>query len=506
MVDQVTFPPSIGGSGNTYTNDANPETGMYGGAHRKNFFPIQADMVAAAGYVSQYAQAIAGAKANADRAEDAKGYVEAVADAYKVNLLDQFKRKATLGLEFIEGRYWKDNGVRFETTDPSQIANFQRNSPKLEEGPGGNIGVVAPNVLARKWRNGLPQGASINESRTNLVLASADLADPAWIEFASPNQVEINVSTEASPIDGIFYSRYEVAGDANFTMLRYQVLQVPEGERVVYSFFVSKNYNNLRYIQVDTGASNRSVFDINDGSFVITHSVVNKVEVDDLSDEWRVKLSFIASGTNVRCGVSPRSSDVIGYNKDYLAGDYVDLTGFQFEIGNVATPYIHTQSSTVTRSTDILSVLLDGALSVSKGTLYTECYVEAARSFSGAGIIFGMYKDGSNYWMLSQTSFNALRLYVEFGGAGQVVYTAPGYSGGVSRKYMATYRDGLLDIYTNGVSVFSEIPIGRLANVLNLSGIYSNPSQNQPAIKIVENLYYLPSWTGANEAQELTTQ
>lgn len=175
MVSQVRFPPSIGGSGKTYTNDANPETGMFGGGHRLNFFPIQSDMIAAAGYVARYATAIDGAKANADRAEDARGYVEAVADAYKINIRDAYPW--TLNLDFARGKYAVDDGELVETTDAADILTVERASPKWVMGPNGKLREVPPDTLAREWKDGKCLGVLIEESRTNFILRS----DETWL-------------------------------------------------------------------------------------------------------------------------------------------------------------------------------------------------------------------------------------------------------------------------------------------------------------------------------------
>lgn len=168
MADSVRFPPSIGGSGRTYTSDANPDTGLFNGGHRRNLIPMLDDTVQAAGYVSKYAQAIDGAKDNAERAEDAKGFVEAVASAYRVNIMDAYRDSITLGANFKGGRYTLDNGERLDTNDPAQIWSVTREGPKWVEGPDGKYRQVNSHKLAREWRNGMPHAVSIEDSAMNL--------------------------------------------------------------------------------------------------------------------------------------------------------------------------------------------------------------------------------------------------------------------------------------------------------------------------------------------------
>lgn len=172
MVDQVTFPPSIGGSGKTYTNDANPQTGMFNGGHRVNFFPILADTVAAAGYVSRYAQAIDGAKANADRAEDARGYVEAVAGGVENNIVAKYKHSAVIDLDFERGEYSFDDGEREQSADFSSIGSVSRSTPVSLTGPTGNLRSVDIHKLPRVWPLNGPVGAAFLPPRTNFVAQS----------------------------------------------------------------------------------------------------------------------------------------------------------------------------------------------------------------------------------------------------------------------------------------------------------------------------------------------
>ncbi|WP_189464318.1 hypothetical protein, partial [Vreelandella hamiltonii] len=79
----VTFPTALGGDGKTYTDDADPDTGLDGLGYITRLVPLFKNGLAMAGYTAQYAAKIDAAAANANRAEDAKAYVEAVAEAYK---------------------------------------------------------------------------------------------------------------------------------------------------------------------------------------------------------------------------------------------------------------------------------------------------------------------------------------------------------------------------------------------------------------------------------------
>jgi hypothetical protein len=64
----VTFPTAIGGSGRTYSDDNDPNTGMADGGHLERWMPLMQDVVAAAEYVGIYAQDIDTADENAQAA------------------------------------------------------------------------------------------------------------------------------------------------------------------------------------------------------------------------------------------------------------------------------------------------------------------------------------------------------------------------------------------------------------------------------------------------------
>lgn len=72
----VTFPPEVGGSGLTVTDDANPTTGLANGGHRARFVPALAQVVAVAQHVVDTAEDV-----NADAVTSAAAAATATAQA-----------------------------------------------------------------------------------------------------------------------------------------------------------------------------------------------------------------------------------------------------------------------------------------------------------------------------------------------------------------------------------------------------------------------------------------
>lgn len=391
MVDQVTFPPSIGGTGKTYTSDANPETGVFGGAHRVNFFPMIGEVVGVGVYVSQYAQAIDGAKANADRAENAKGYVEAVADAYKVNLLDPFKQKCTLGLDFIEGRYWKDDGVRFETTDPSQLLTIQRNGPKYALLASGRLKEYAPDTLAREYGHQAGQYTALVEGVATNCWASAN-------DFSSPSQAWVDSGIE-SPFDGVNYERHTVptGGGSNILL---QTFSGGEG-RVTISVFVGYETTipALLFNLDDTGLnSHRACIDLSVDNIGSSTSGSPELTVTPCLNGRMLSVTFDNfDAATVRGGVLfKQSASSTGYAAGNIDGLSIDLACM------IITPrkfssFISTIGSPVTRPADTVTMNFGEEFNPAGGTFIFEhhgAFVDDRLMFFAVGV------DANNYLSL----------------------------------------------------------------------------------------------------------
>ncbi len=164
----VTFPTALGGDGKTYTDDADPDTGLDGLGYITRLVPLFKNGLAMAGYTAQYAAKIDAAAANADRAEDARKFVEAMGDAYKVNLKDAYRDRITLGADFKAGRYTRDDGARLDTGVVSDVFATTGTAPIWTQGVSGHL-VVSPSGVVREWRSGKPEGLLITGSYQNLI-------------------------------------------------------------------------------------------------------------------------------------------------------------------------------------------------------------------------------------------------------------------------------------------------------------------------------------------------
>ena len=97
----VNFPPDVGGSGLTVTDDANPTTGLANGGHRARFVPALAQVVAVAQHVVDTAEDV-----NADKLEsqqavtDAQGYAQDAAQTLQDTQATVASVGSMLGINF----------------------------------------------------------------------------------------------------------------------------------------------------------------------------------------------------------------------------------------------------------------------------------------------------------------------------------------------------------------------------------------------------------------------
>lgn len=373
MVDSVRFPPNIGGSGRTYTSDANPETGMFNGGHRTNFFPMLEDTVQVAGYVSKYAQAIDGAKANADRAEDARGYVEAVADAYRVNILDAYSAMATVDLDFARGLYSVDDGTLIQTTELSELMTVVRSTSKRVEGPDGYLRETPQNEIAREWRGGVARGALIEGSATNLALWSEDITNAAWLK--------VGVSPPESPtvIDGVGFTA--LVAEASGLRYVYQVFTDTLQQGFVSACFKKMGDSETVYMRSTSGGvlSTRTFSlltgqqlsgDVAVGALsypLSSGGIVISIPVDDLSES--IQIGFLSTGVD----------------------DSVFLGGVMASVHPGS--YTPTTDSPSSRGADLLSMTLSKQYNPSGGTIIVD--VEEFES-NPLGFIFSLEGNALN--------------------------------------------------------------------------------------------------------------
>jgi len=458
MVDSVRFPPSIGGSGKTFTSDANPQTGVFNGGHRINFFPMLADTVAAAGYVSQYAQAIDGAAANADKAEDAKGYVEAVADAYKVNIWEAYNQQATLSNNFSRGKYLCDTGQLQETITATDILSVQRASPKWVIGPDGLLHEFPIDTIARHWRLGKPQGVLIEEQRTNIIQWSEALDNAYW----GKENCEILANASASPRGLLTADKViETTGNGEHGI---RVLSVPVSNGVNHtaSAYFKRAYGVRDAVirqQGVSGVNYTALFSLEDGA-VISHNGIS-AGTEKLGNGWYRCWFTCPSDDDSSIGqvkFSMYNGVSIGYAGDGESALYI--WGAQLEAATSASSYIPTTSASATRSADSVYRLLGDEFNAFEGTLFFDFEIEDPKENR---FFFSLGSDSERLLVsyYNASFFNFFGTNVSHGGGGRHRVAVSYQEGGKTVTYAingAVVKTSLTEL---DVSLAPKLWIGR---------------------------------------------
>lgn len=494
----VTFPAALGGDGKTYTDDADPNTGLDGLGYVERFVPCLQNAVAMAGYTAQYAAKIDAAAANADRAEDARGYVEAVVDAYSINMLDAYRSKATLDLDFARGLYRVDDGALIETTDPSQLLTIST-GVKLAESPDGFLRAISAGELARRWRNGAAEGLVTEEVRTNLLSASENLTASAWVEDGA----SASLSNLASPIKDANY--FEVTSYTTSGRLQNNTASgILSDSRNSASIYLKKGTaQSLRIQLVYVGGSPTTTdinYDFGTGLFSISSDPTNSFE-GHVEQAWpdgsvRVVMSVTDVGSNTFLRLYLRLLEA--------APSSVYAVGAQIEPSETASSYIPTSNSSgaVTRAADVISTPVSEYLNQYRGSMFWEGRFNpitsggvsirgSAGEMLGFGIVSGLFRFFSRDATGSST-INATA--IDFENHHRVLICWERVGGEILFK---GFLDGaLLASQSFPSSFFSEITFFGLNAGSNFAG--------KPSNMTTKRLIISPLRVSDAEAQELT--
>ena len=192
------------------------------------------------------------------------------------------------------------------------------------------------------------RGLLIEESRANLLIASANLTDAAW------QNVTATIATSAvlSP-DGVNFAQ-TITSTANGSRVQQFVTATFTSQ--TYSFFMKQGntatgrvrlFNNTTAANVCEGILTFATeqFTIDGGAGTAT--------VTKLKNAWyRVALAAttgITVGDSLRCFIYPG-------NSTSAAGDFMYAWGAQLEAGAFATSYIPTTTTSLTRNADAASM------------------------------------------------------------------------------------------------------------------------------------------------------
>ena len=289
-------------------------------------------------------------------------------------------------------------------------------------------------------------------SATNLVTYSEDFSHSSWTKTAATME-----GGHTAP-DGTA-SAYKLIEDTTDSIHRtYQTATVSVSPSASISVFVK--YNGRRYVLIrfaDQGVGRW--YDLITGTLGSTYlGTPNDSSIELIGNDWyRITLSH-TSNAQARCEfwVSDTES-TNSYQGDGTSGVYI--WGAQLETGSVATSYIPTSGSTVTRQADDLVIT---------GSDFTDFYNDSEGTFYLEGVPQNL-TDDTIYWMDTAPSSERIAIYDTVANAATI------YVDGISSSSATVYPPNQLARLAISVkSNFQELSINGGTSVT--LGVSSLPS------------------------------
>tara|TARA_R110001606_G_scaffold76782_4_gene177434 strand:+ start:3987 stop:5465 length:1479 start_codon:yes stop_codon:yes gene_type:complete len=261
----------------------------------------------------------------------------------------------------------------------------------------GNIQTASPNTVRVDHVDGVPM-ILVEPAATNLVVNSEDFNGVGWNYSADALETESN--SILSPM-GI-----QTADKISKTTTRsyayaFRNQTVTSGQAYTWSVFMKKGTHDLGLLSLEQGDTPyKAFYDLTDGtSGMITGSATTSIE--DVGNGWfRCSLRGISSTSDVSVrfvfGMSYSTTHENWPSASQGDGLYVYIWGAQLEEGTIATSYIPTSGSAVTRAADEL--VIDGSdftnfFNNSEGTIYCEFEYDFEPAYE---YIYNIQQDGNN--------------------------------------------------------------------------------------------------------------
>lgn len=256
---------------------------------------------------------------------------------------------------------------------------------------------------------------------------------------------------------------------------------VKAGERTkvrIYGYHLTNQFFAVDYDLISNSALGTVTF----------NTQVDGHSIEDCGNGWkRITVTGQKASTySWDVGVSPLDdSGNVTYQGDGTSGVYI--WGAQLEEGTVATSYIPTSGSTVTRAADDL--VIDGSeftnfYNQSEGTIYIET-VGRELDFN---YIFSISDGGSNRILAIHHAFN--HLYVQTSGVLQGAPDAGTFTAGTLCRYAASFKDNDLSVVIDGGNVGTDT--SATIPTVNKINIGSRENGNEQLNGHIKRLIYWP--------------
>jgi len=352
----------------------------------------------------------------------------------------------------------------------------------------GNIQTASPNTVRVDHVGGVPM-ILVEPAATNLIVNSEDFSGVDW--SYSSNAIEVSESNSTLSPTGL-----QTADKLSKTTTRVYAYAhtnqtITSGQAYTWSVFMKKGTHDIGYLSLNQGDTEyKAFYDLTGGtSGMITGSATSSIE--DFGNDWfRCSLRGVSSTSDVSVrfnfGMSYTTSGENWPSGSQGAGLYVYIWGAQLEQGTVATSFIPTSGSAVTRAADDL--VIDGSdftnfYNQSEGTIYIEWQREATNTVYPFTISDG---GSGNYIRIN----NASTCRIKTGSSEQASLSLGSSNTGQINRAAVSFAANNFDGSKNGGAVVSDSAgTPPTVNQLQIGGLYSTGSEINGHIK---RLIYWP--------------
>jgi len=326
-------------------------------------------------------------------------------------------------------------------------------------GSNGLIGQVAIDTPAFEFNaDGSYKGLLVEPGATNINLYSEDLSNAFYTKTSTTitaNSVtspdgSLNADTATFAVGGSFGYFYSFGGNTS----------------VAFSFFVKKgNYTSLNVLEQFYFATSIT-FNLD------AKTATSGGKVEDYGNGW-LRCSWVQAYGVAQTIISWRFAEVNG------AAGTADFYGFQAETGSVATSYIPTEGSTVTRTADDISLTSASSLiGQTEGTMYAE--FDHSRLQSGRILVLEPGSDAGNFVAIEGSGTPGSFIIRIVATVGTFSYTVAGVAG--INKIAFGYKSADSAFSANGGAVTADATIFSFGATLGQVNIGSTTAFGAAAI------------------------
>ena len=367
---------------------------------------------------------------------------------------------ATFFADFRNG--YTNEMVRLNTTRSTTVSTRVNNSGLIET-VGANIPRLDYDPVTKAVK-----GLLVEPAAENKCVQSEDFST-TWFAVSGNATVAANATTAPDGTTTADELR------ANTTLQAYSVQQGFTTPSADHTFSVFAKKDELNYIQLYFGNTTQQYanFDLDLGVVGTKGTAAASSTIEDYGNGWYRCSVHINVGTVPSFGISIVPSASATWQAAVSAGsssEGIFIWGAQVETGPIATSYIPTTTTALTRNKDDINLTSASSLiGQTEGTLYVEVDWRLATG-TGQWLLSANDNTGDNRVIIYKTSGNELRMFARANGADVTNQgeSSTAYSG--IQKIAFAYKTDDFELYRNGSSVSSDTS-GSLAALATLTDI-----------------------------------